>query len=79
MMNPEQIRQRIQDMLQQGPLAGLSGEIKLLLQSQLQALLTSADLVSREEFDVQSEALRRTRQRLEELEARLSVLEQQQP
>lgn len=78
MMNPEQIRNRIQELLQQSPLAGLSAEVKLLLQSQLNALLTSADLVSREEFDVQSEALRRTRQRLEELETRLTVLEQQQ-
>ncbi len=78
MMNPEQIRNRIQELLQQSPLAGLSAEVKLLLQSQLNALLTSADLVSREEFHVQSEALRRTRQRLEELETRLTVLEQQQ-
>ena len=77
-MNPESIRQRIQDMLQQSPLAGLSAEVKLLLQSQLNALLTSADLVSREEFAVQSESLRRTRQRLEELEGRLLLLEQQQ-
>ena len=77
-MNPESIRQRIQDMLQQSPLAGLSAEVKLLLQSQLNALLTSADLVSREEFEVQSESLRRTRQRLEELEGRLLLLEQQQ-
>ena len=78
MLTPEHIRQRIQELLQQGPLAGLSAEIKLLLQSQLNALLSSAELVSREEFDVQSEALRRTRQRLEELERRLSSLEQQQ-
>ncbi len=36
------------------------------------------DLVPREEFDVQTELLSRTRQRLEALEARVSALEAQQ-
>jgi BMFP domain-containing protein YqiC len=34
------------------------------------------DLVTREEFDVQSELLARTREKLTELEARLAQLEQ---
>jgi ubiquinone biosynthesis accessory factor UbiK len=33
------------------------------------------DLVTREEFDVQSELLARTRQKVEELEARVAALE----
>jgi len=33
------------------------------------------DLVTREEFDVQSELLARTRQKVEELEARVTILE----
>lgn len=41
----------------------------------LQAGLTRLDLVSRQEFDVQAAVLRRTREKLEALEARLAALE----
>ena len=47
--------------------------IKQILQSQLSKL----DFVSREEFDVQSQVLIRTREKLEALEARLAELEEQ--
>ena len=41
----------------------------------LQAGLSKLDLVSRQEFDVQAAVLRRTREKLEALEARLAALE----
>lgn len=41
----------------------------------LQSGLARLDLVTRQEFDVQAGVLRRTRERLEQLEARLSALE----
>lgn len=41
----------------------------------LQAQLARLDLVTREEFDVQSAVLRRTREKLEALEQRLAGLE----
>jgi ubiquinone biosynthesis accessory factor UbiK len=41
----------------------------------LQSGLARLDLVTRQEFDVQSGVLRRTRERLEQLEARLAALE----
>ena len=41
----------------------------------IQSALGSLDLVSREEFDVQAEVLRITRQKLKMLEARVSALE----
>lgn len=41
----------------------------------LQAGLAKLDLVSRQEFDVQAGVLRRTREKLEALEARLAELE----
>lgn len=41
----------------------------------LQSGLARLELVTRQEFDVQSGVLRRTRERLEELEARLAALE----
>jgi BMFP domain-containing protein YqiC len=41
----------------------------------LQSGLTRLELVSRQEFDVQAAVLRRTRDKLEALEARLATLE----
>jgi len=41
----------------------------------LQAGLSKLDLVSRQEFDVQAAVLRRTREKVEALEARLAALE----
>lgn len=42
----------------------------------LQAQLARLDLVTREEFDVQATVLKRTREKLAALEARLAELEQ---
>jgi BMFP domain-containing protein YqiC len=44
----------------------------------LQSGLSRLDLVSRQEFDVQAAVLRRTREKLEALEARLATLENSQ-
>ncbi|MFK8080489.1 MAG: accessory factor UbiK family protein [Granulosicoccus sp.] len=41
----------------------------------VQSALGNLDLVSREEFDVQAEVLRNTRQKLKALEARVAALE----
>ena len=49
----------------------LEANFKAVLQSGLSKL----DLVTRQEFDVQAGVLRRTREKLEALEARLAVLE----
>ncbi len=43
----------------------------------LQSALSRMDLVTREEFDVQSEVLARTREQLEALETRVVALEEQ--
>lgn len=51
---------------------GAEAKVKQILQSQLSRL----DFVSREEFDVQSQVLIRTREKLDALEARLAELEQ---
>lgn len=52
---------------------GLEGKVKQILQSQLSKL----DFVSREEFDVQTQVLVRTREKLTALEERLDKIEQQ--
>ena len=51
---------------------GAEAKVKQVLQSQLNRL----DFVSREEFDIQTQVLMRTREKLEALEARISQLEQ---
>lgn len=43
--------------------------------SAMQSALGNLDLVTREEFDVQTEVLRKTRQQLKTLEARIIALE----
>ncbi|GGF76112.1 ubiquinone biosynthesis accessory factor UbiK [Alteromonas lipolytica] len=50
------------------------GKIKQVLQAQLSKL----DLVTREEFDIQTQVLIKTREKLEAMEARLAALEAQQ-
>lgn len=53
----------------------LRQDVENNLKSALQAGLARLDLVTREEFDVQAAVLRRTREKLEALEARLVELE----
>ncbi|WP_334030277.1 ubiquinone biosynthesis accessory factor UbiK [Alteromonas sp. P256] len=50
---------------------GAETRVKTVLQSQL----TKLDLVTREEFDIQSQVLIRTREKLEAMEARIAELE----
>ena len=49
------------------------------LRAGLAAWLSRLDLVTREEFDVQAQVLARTRDKLQELEARLARLEGDRP
>ena len=51
-----------------------AGEEKLKLA--LEATLQKLEMVSREEYEVQTEVLRRTRERVEQLERRIAELEQ---
>ena len=51
-------------------------DIEKNLKSALQAAFSKMDLVSREEFDIQSLLLQRTRERLEELQKQIDILEQ---
>ncbi len=51
-------------------------DVEKNLKSALQAAFSKMDLVSREEFDIQAELLSRTRALVEELEKKISDLEQ---
>jgi ubiquinone biosynthesis accessory factor UbiK len=56
-------------------LAALKKDLEQNFKAVLQSGLTKLDLVTRQEFDIQSGVLRRSRERLEELEARIAALE----
>jgi ubiquinone biosynthesis accessory factor UbiK len=57
--------------------APLGADVKKNLRALVVAALTRMDLVSREEFDVQSALLVRTRERLADLERQVTALEAQ--
>lgn len=78
MLNPkkiEQIMQQIQDSLPQG-VKDLGQDAEMKLKQVLQAQLSKLDIVTREEFDVQTQVLMRTREKLVELEKRLEQLQE---
>lgn len=54
---------------------GLQEDLQKNLRAGLQAAFARLELVSREEFDVQTEVLARTREKLEAMEARVAQLE----
>ena len=58
-------------------LQALKGDMEKNFHAILQASFARMNLVTREEFDVQSAVLARTRQHLEGLEARVAELEKQ--
>lgn len=80
MLNPkkiEQVIQQIQEALPQS-VKDLGQDAEAKLKQTLQAQLAKLDVVTREEFDVQTQVLMRTREKLTELEKRIDTLLQQQ-
>lgn len=73
--NIDELARRLADSLP-GGLKALREDAEQNFRAVLQAGLSRLDLVTREEFDVQAAVLRRTREKLEALEARLAQLEQ---
>ncbi|EOD7312565.1 ubiquinone biosynthesis accessory factor UbiK [Proteus mirabilis] len=70
----EQVARQIQNVLPQG-IKDLGDDIDKKIRAILQSQLNKLDLVNREEFDVQTQVLLRTREKLARLEQRLNVLE----
>ena len=68
-----ELQSKIGQLMQQSPAADLEKNLKALMSQGFAKL----DLLTREEFDVQSEVLARTRAKLEQLEARVAELEAQ--
>ena len=65
---------KLGDVLKQSP----AKDIEQNLKAGVTSMLGKLDMVTREEFDVQTEVLARTREKLALLEARLAELEKQQ-
>ena len=58
---------------------GMQEDVQKNIHTLLQGALSRLDLVTREEFDAQSQVLARTREKLAQLEKTLEMLEQKQP
>ena len=67
----DELGQRLREMMANSPAHDLEKNMRALLAS----AFARFDLVTREEFDVQSAVLARTREKLTQLEARLAALE----
>lgn len=72
---PVQIIEQITGILGQAVPGGLAEEVKENVQAALRSAFERLDLVTREEFEVQEAVLRRTREKLERLQAKLADLE----
>ena len=66
-----EISNKIKEVVSGSPL----GDVEKNMHALLQGVFTKMELVSREEYDVQAEVLRNTRQKLEQLEIKLAALE----
>ncbi|HZV98096.1 MAG TPA: accessory factor UbiK family protein [Methylophilaceae bacterium] len=67
----EDISNKIKELIKSTPAADMEKNLRALLQG----AFTKLELVTREEFEVQADVLRRTRQKLELLETKLAELE----
>lgn len=72
--NLDDLVRRIANSLPDG-VAQLNVDVRRNLKEVISASLSRMDLVSREEFEVQSAVLARTREKLERLEAQVAALE----
>lgn len=73
-LNIDELARRLADALP-GGLKTLRADAEQNFRAVLQAGLSRLDLVTREEFDVQAAVLKRTREKVEALSARLAALE----
>jgi len=70
----DELARRLADSVPPG-LTALRNDLEQNFKAVLQGGLAKLDLVTRQEFDIQAGVLRRSRERLEELEQRIAALE----
>lgn len=68
---PDELNRRVSELIAASPARDIEKNLRALMSSSFSRL----DLVTREEFDVQQEVLRRTREKLAQMEARVAELE----
>ena len=73
----EDLARRLADAVPPG-ISAIRDDIEKNFRVLLQSGLTRMDMVTREEFEVQTRVLQRTREKLERLEARLQAMQQEQ-
>ena len=67
----QDISQKIKNIIADSPISDIEENINALLKG----MFTKMDLITREEFDVQTGVLKKTREKLEKLEEQLSKIE----
>ncbi len=67
----QEISDKISKIIENSPMSDMQNNVNALLQN----TFTKLELVSREEFDVQTQVLKRTREKIEELERKLDALQ----
>lgn len=67
----DELNRKVAELIAASPAKDVEKNLRALLSS----AFTRLDLVTREEFDIQQEVLRRTREKLETMEARVAGLE----
>jgi ubiquinone biosynthesis accessory factor UbiK len=77
MLDPTKIEEMVQSLSNAMPagLTAIQQDIEKNIRAALTATFAKLDLVTREEFDVQTQVLHRTREKLEALEQRVADLE----
>jgi BMFP domain-containing protein YqiC len=78
MLDPKKIEEAVQSLANALPpgLTAMQADVEKNVRSALSGMFAKLDLVTREEFDVQSQVLQRTRAKLEVLEQKVAELEQ---
>ncbi|GEA52905.1 hypothetical protein VIN01S_37090 [Vibrio inusitatus NBRC 102082] len=71
----EQIAKQIHESMPQ-PVKDLGTDVDQKVRQVIQAQLNKLDVISREEFEVQTQVLLRTRQKLNEMEKKMADLEE---
>lgn len=70
----DDLNRRVKELMDASPARDIEKNLRALMSSTFSRL----DLVTREEFDVQQELLQRTREKLEQMEAKVAELEARQ-
>ena len=67
----DELNKKVSDLIAASPAKDVEKNLRALLSSAFSRL----DLVTREEFDIQQDVLKRTREKLDQMEARVAELE----